>query len=161
MDREEEEADQLKLDEGIQRVKDPTDQNPSQQVGSESCVSRGNPNTKRRQRVSGLRDRASTKPSWGRRRLDSRKAASTADNNVAKSRSAHRGLRAGHADKDSPGTWEIPSPPSKKRLGSRRPNPRPAGADAVPSGSEQGEQTEPLEQGKRGEWGWWEVGAPQ
>jgi len=31
--------------------------------------------------------------------------------------SAHRGLTAGHADKDSPGTWEIPSPPSNQTAG--------------------------------------------
>jgi len=28
--------------------------------------------------------------------------------------SLRRGQRAGHADKDSPGTWEIPSPPSRE-----------------------------------------------
>ena len=55
-------------------------------------------------------------PTWGRRSSESRKAASAT---AAKARmwSAHRGQTAGHVDKDSPGTWEIPPPPSRQTAG--------------------------------------------
>lgn len=149
----------LKFDEGIQRVRVPSGQRLASRPVASLAWTGATRAAKRRQQASGPRERAPkgqfvgpTTLSCSEGRIDLHRD--------GEEQAGPPGSRSGARWQGFPRNLGDPiTSVADERLGSRTPKPRPAGADAVPDGCEQGEQAEPTAQGKRGGRRRWEVGA--